>query len=587
MILPLQRSQIKSSLRLRSALAFALAFQLATGGLRAGPGRAEVCSLASTVGSAALAGVVATPLGGLIAFLAVGTVEAGLAIAGAAGPGGGDPPDVVNYAVRSNPPLLAPTFPPDPTASSDLNRAASNLIFSLSIVVQQSKGAFESRDRLGGAQLVGSPTDVANQARWLQEYYQQLHAALVATKSSLSNYRLLLSEEFPEFCSFPIPPDWIIAMRNQEASGNFPPSEQTVINLWSLTPDELRQVTARISRVADEMILEAGETTLEEALSCLESTIDQPFAAHLGIQPTAGGVQLSWPLTDTSFSLQTTTHVKSGNWTEITTPPSLNRNFQYVVSQPAAPGMRFYRLVGKSTDLVSPTLISAIPDPRNDRITLTFSEPVDQLSATDLLNYYLADTEFNLIFPIAAILATPQSVDLLIDPPLTPGGNYHLGVEGVRDLAGNVMLPVTLEVAATDIQVPCPGGTLLVRQVYSECIGGVWHIIEDDWYSCPPDGSVQKFRVSDKATTEPCARAQAPLDPTSVIGVNQNPCPNPVFDGTVIIMKCNGGAWEEWTYPLVRCPDGSIRVNPLPIQVQVANPLTPCNQPPPPPSGAR
>jgi hypothetical protein len=117
---------------------------------------------------------------------------------------------------------------------------------------------------------------------------------------------------------------------------------------------------------------------------------------------------------------------------------------QLVVSEPAGPGARFYRLVSDNPDTNPPKVVWVNPGDGGDRLTLEFSEPVDGSSATNLVNYYLADSQFNLMCTVDAILTTPQSVDLLIDPPLMDGASYYLGVERVKDLAGNVMFPITM-----------------------------------------------------------------------------------------------------------------------------------------------
>jgi hypothetical protein len=410
---------------------------------------------------------------------------------------------------------------------------------------------------------------------------------------------------------------------------------------------------------------------------------------RLEIHVDAGGAHLSWPTNDQGsslqgFGLQATPSLTSPQWRLVTEPTAIVGD-QFVVTEPVAYPMMFYRLVNMNP----PALVAVTPDTAGDRITLEFSEPVDALSATDLLNYYLADSLFDQIFPLSAILSTPDSVDLIVNPPLLPGDTYYLGVQGVQslpgfvmapvtllftnpvpdttpptlvavtalagtnritltfsepvdeqgatdflnyylsssqlnqviplqptlatpdsvdlilasplvpgdrlvlgaqgvqDLAGNLMNPVTVQFAAFVPQVPCPGGTLLVQQAYSECNpDGFWHVVEDDWYRCP-DGSTQKFRVADTKTTQPCGTAtgQTAPSPVGLLYPTEadvaSTCQSPVYIGQLLVRECLGGLWSISTYLKYQCLDGTIYLS-GPVQNVPMNPPTPCNQPPPP-----
>ena len=163
-----------------------------------------------------------------------------------------------------------------------------------------------------------------------------------------------------------------------------------------------------------------------------------PTQLKIGLR--TDGASLSWPTNiEEGFVLKATTSLTSPHWSLVPQPPAIVGD-QFVVTDPVAPGMKFYRLVNTTP----PAFLSVAPDSNSDGLTLTFSEPLDPLSATNLSNYYLADSQFVAIFPMGAILSSPESVDLLINPPLAPGESYYLAIEGVANLAGYVMLPVTL-----------------------------------------------------------------------------------------------------------------------------------------------
>jgi hypothetical protein len=209
----------------------------------------------------------------------------------------------------------------------------------------------------------------------------------------------------------------------------------------------------------------------------------------LSVQPSpAGGVSLSWPANGSGSILESSINLASGSWSTVPQLPVLV-NGQFVMHEPAMTGNRFYRLRESASnsvpDTIPPTLASITPSAVGDRITLTFSEPVDELTATNLHNYYLADTDFHLVLPQSALLPEPRSVDLLIDPPLLPGAHYYLGVEGVRDLAGNVMVPDTRNFAAPNVSQTVP----------LDCNTG----FGDDYYVCAADIETAKSRAKAQA----------------------------------------------------------------------------------------
>jgi len=164
-----------------------------------------------------------------------------------------------------------------------------------------------------------------------------------------------------------------------------------------------------------------------------------------------------------------------------------------------------YQVATNSAGPTTPlTVVSATPSAAGDRVTISFSGPVDEVSADNLANYFLGNSTGTI--PIEAVsLSTPQSVDLFPDQPLGSGVAYFLGVQGVSDLLGNLMTPYTGTFACSVVQTPSAGG-LLVKDTgaYSECNpDGFYHVVQDQTYLCP-DGVERTYRVYDQKTTQPC-----------------------------------------------------------------------------------
>jgi hypothetical protein len=222
----------------------------------------------------------------------------------------------------------------------------------------------------------------------------------------------------------------------------------------------------------------------------------------------------------------------------------------------------------------------------SNTIIITFSEPVSTVTAANPANYMVGGNLGPM--PIQSVSPVwPRAVKLTLGTTLMPGNNYFLGVQGVRDLSGTVMTPTTLPFTATTLQNPCPGGTLLVQQAYSECNpDGFWHVVQDDWYQCP-DGTKQKFRVADTKTTVLCGAGQAASAP-SPVGLLYpteadvaSTCQSPVLIGQIQVRECLGGLWSISTYLKYKCLNGTVYLS-GPVTNVPMNPATPCNQPPPP-----
>jgi hypothetical protein len=238
----------------------------------------------------------------------------------------------------------------------------------------------------------------------------------------------------------------------------------------------------------------------------------------------------------------------------------------------------------------TPPVLSAINAVTfSNSLTLVFNQALDSSSATNPFNFQIGNINGTIVIQSLSQIRPDTVVLGLGSVQLLPGVNYFLGVMGVSNLAGQVMAPMTLPFTAATLQTPCPGGELIARQAYSECnLDGFWHVVEDDYYLCPPSGSPQAFRVADDKTTQPCGSPQATPSPVGLLyptsGDVATTCQSPVLIGKVIIVECVGGLWSDSTYLEYQCLDGTKWLS-GPVQNVPANPPTPCSQPPPPPPG--
>jgi hypothetical protein len=225
----------------------------------------DASAISVTVGGATGAGVIGTPVAGFAVGGALGTAELGyftcVAILGI-----GDPPDLINYGVKANPALLVPIYAADPTASNALNAASFDVVNDSSLLIQNLRAIFQTRDRLAGATLVGTAQDVANQQAWLQEFMSIHHSITSALGGKLHSYNTLLQVDFPSFSAMSVSVSDMKAMRDLEASGVFTTNEQIAIAGWQLTSDELDLISGRIGQVTDATIDLAGPMSVSEAI---------------------------------------------------------------------------------------------------------------------------------------------------------------------------------------------------------------------------------------------------------------------------------------------------------------------------------
>jgi RHS repeat-associated protein len=145
-------------------------------------------------------------------------------------------------------------------------------------------------------------------------------------------------------------------------------------------------------------------------------------------------------------------------------------------------------------------------------------------------------------------------------------------------------IPCTNAAPASDLtQTPCNGGQLLSRNAYSICNSdGFWHVVEDDTYLCPALNLMQTFRVSDVATTQPCGQAPPPVVGTVFQPLNgATNCQSPALTGTVTMSECVDGFWQQSTYGVYRCANGTRWID-VPAW-KITRTTTPCTNVPPTP----
>jgi hypothetical protein len=202
-----------------------------------------------------------------------------------------DPPDLINFALRANEPLLIPTFPPAPGASPEFNQAVNDYIASVSGFVQSRKNILVTSDRLAGAKLVGTPTDVANQELWLSEFSREALQRYRASQAVLQRFNARLAVEFSDIHNFVPSLTDVIAVKNQEAAGQFSDLAESFMDSWRLTPLQRQLAANSFASIPDEEILHRGPVTVGAALAILATLVPVPAtavtgsASRLGIPP--------------------------------------------------------------------------------------------------------------------------------------------------------------------------------------------------------------------------------------------------------------------------------------------------------------
>lgn len=93
--------------------------------------------------------------------------------------------------------------------------------------------------------------------------------------------------------------------------------------------------------------------------------------------------------------------------------------------------------IGGDGDVTPPVVLSAVAVGDPNQVVVDFSEPLEETSAEQLLNYAISD---GIVLSAASLDANQRTVRLTTST-LSEGVQYTLTVNGVEDLAGNVVAP--------------------------------------------------------------------------------------------------------------------------------------------------
>jgi hypothetical protein len=274
--------------RCRYLLVSLVASSLLSATAQAGP-TSTLGKVGEGVGCVGVAGVSA------LGLLADGVIFAtvGVELVGGVGYGvltAGDPPDTVNYAIQANEPFLVPTVPTEAGEPAAYYSAETKYIAAASAFVQTSKDIFDTVDRLAGAKLVGTATDVANQTLWLNQFAAQAVQQYQQSQTVLQAYAAELAADYPSIDNTAPTEAEVVAVATDEAAGNFPTEEQSLITAWQLTSDEIGFCETCFANAIAALQNDPNPLTLGQDLT-LVSTIQQvpePASAALLLGGLAG-----------------------------------------------------------------------------------------------------------------------------------------------------------------------------------------------------------------------------------------------------------------------------------------------------------
>ncbi len=160
-----------------------------------------------------------------------------------------------------------------------------------------------------------------------------------------------------------------------------------------------------------------------------------------------------------------------------------------------------------------PRLVSAVPDCVSNKITVTFSEPLDPATVLAIPNFIVDDmTQLNsLIYSSVTFGPDLKTVCIFTSGPLHAGSNYRLTVNNVRDTCGNLIAP------NSQVNFNCPGcvsgpSSMTIKLVSGEIVitwTGDGHLecastVTGPWlpvpgatspYTTPISGAKQFYRV--------------------------------------------------------------------------------------------
>lgn len=177
-----------------------------------------------------------------------------------------EPPDTVNFAIRANPSLIQPTLTPTSGWSPTLNSATQTLSDSVSQLIQSYKGIQQSEDRLAGAHLVGTQTDIDNQSLWRSQFITEARQRSRQVQSETINFVALLSTEQPALANHSFTPAEVKAIRDEEMAGLFPSSMRDLLDTYQLDSVLFDRIGSEFGAVSDAQIDTIGTFTLAQVL---------------------------------------------------------------------------------------------------------------------------------------------------------------------------------------------------------------------------------------------------------------------------------------------------------------------------------
>lgn len=179
----------------------------------------------------------------------------------------------------------------------------------------------------------------------------------------------------------------------------------------------------------------AGETAEEAASDVPWLTIATPDLTTITVEHF---------LTEEPWLLeQTPTLRPDAPWTTVTVPPILmeDRVIYRLPRSPSAPAGFFRLRKATGPGDTEPPTFQVAPQCGSPMLTVMFSEPVALPTASDPAHYQLMALPPATVQVIEVQPLSAQSVRLFLNQPLQPGRAYVLQMQGVTDLAGNVIPP--------------------------------------------------------------------------------------------------------------------------------------------------
>lgn len=177
-----------------------------------------------------------------------------------------------------------------------------------------------------------------------------------------------------------------------------------------------------------------------------------------------------------------------------------------------------------TNDTTPPTVVGVHGSYILNRVIVSFSELVDELTAEDPVNYQFT-AGFNLI-GLPELDATGTNVILTLDTPLVPGESYEIVISGIRDIATvpNEMAEVTLTFPAFVLS-----RGFAMEQLYFDIGGGttIPDLINNPKYPDSPD------QVNYKTTLE------GPINTYDNYGTRLTGWLVPPLDGEYVFYFCS------------------------------------------------